>query len=231
MLFSILIPTLGSRGSLFARIHGELTNQAVAAGLQKEIEILHLRDNGERSTGWKRNRLIEQAQGDFVAFVDDDDRVSEDYLQLICDAIRTHPGIDCIGIRGIIRFRGAHPSEFVHSVRYSDYRTSRGVYLRPPYHLNPIRRSIAERYRFADIYYSEDIDWARSMAFDRVLRNEYFIDSVLYYYDSRRRWRYQWALDHTEALRHCLGLRLDNRLRIQRFLKAACTGRFGAHAR
>lgn len=218
MLLSVLIPTLERRRTLFSRVHGQLTAQAAAAGLAEDVEILHLRDNGERPTGWKRNRLLERAQGEFVAFVDDDDTVSDDYLPRICDGIRSHPGIDCIGIRGIIRFRGSHPREFIHSVRYSDYRTRGGVYLRPPYHLNPIQRSIASRYHFADVYYSEDIDWARSMAFDRALEKEYFIDSVLYYYASRRFWSYQWALDHTETLRHSLGLRLDNRLRIQRLL-------------
>lgn len=216
MLLSILIPTLEARRALFRRVRDQLAGQAAAAGLKADIEILDCRDNGERSTGWKRNRLLEQAQGEFVAFVDDDDAVSDDYLPRICQAIRTHPGIDCIGIRGIVRFRGGHPREFVHSIRYADYRSRNGVYQRPPYHLNPIRRSIAARYRFADAYYSEDVDWARAMANDHVLRTEHFIDSVLYYYDSRRPWSYQWALDHTETLRHSLGLRLDNRLRLQR---------------
>lgn len=229
MLLSILIPTLESRRTLFDRVHGQLIAQAAAAGLAQDVQVLHLRDDGERSIGWKRNRLIEQAQGEFIAFVDDDDDVSDDYLALICDAIRSHPEIDCIGIRGIIRFRGSHPRDFVHSLRYSDYRTSGGRYLRPPYHLNPIRRSIANRYRFEDVSYSEDIDWARSMALDKALEKEYFIDSILYYYASRRFWIYQWALDQTETLRHGLGLRLDNRLRIQRFLRTVFVRRAGAN--
>ena len=225
MLLSILIVTLENRRTLFDRVHSQLAAQAAAAGLLADVEILALRDNGERPTGWKRNRLLEQAQGEFVAFVDDDDTVSDDYLPRICAAIRAHPVIDCIGIRGIVRFRGGHPHEFIHSIRYTDYRTCDGVYLRPPYHLNPIRRSIAAQYRFADVYYSEDIDWARSMARDEALRAECFIDSVLYYYASRRRWIYQWALDHTETLRHSLGLRLDNRLRLERlFGKALVRG-------
>jgi len=228
MLLSILIATLENRRALFDRVYGQLTCQAAAAGLEAEVEILHCRDNGERPTGWKRNRLIEQAQGEFVAFVDDDDSVSDDYLPRICEAIRSRPGIDCIGIRGIVRFRGGHPREFIHSIRYSDYRSCDGVYLRPPYHLNPIRRSIAAQYRFADAYYSEDVDWARAMACDKVLRTERFIDSVLYYYDSGRSWSYQWALDHTETLRHSLGLRLDNRLRLQRLIGKVRAGGPGA---
>jgi glycosyltransferase involved in cell wall biosynthesis len=222
MLLSILIPTLENRRALFGRVQGQLAAQVAAAGLEAEVEILDCRDNGEQTTGWKRNRLLERAQGEFVAFVDDDDTVSDDYVPRICRAIRSHPGIDCIGIRGVVSFRGGHPREFVHSTRYSDYRSCDGVYQRPPYHLNPIRRSIAAQYQFADVYYSEDIDWARSMARDKVLRVECFIDSVLYYYACRRPWIYQWALDHTETVRHSLGLRLDNRLRLRRFFERVC---------
>jgi glycosyltransferase involved in cell wall biosynthesis len=219
MLLSILIPTLENRRALFTRVRGQLAAQVAAAGLGAEVEILDLRDNGEQTTGWKRNRLLERAQGDFVAFVDDDDAVSDDYVPRICHAIRAHPGIDCIGLRGVVSFRGGHPREFIHSIRYSDWRSGDGVYQRPPYHLNPIRRSIAARYQFADVYYSEDIDWARAMARDDVLRAECFVDSVLYYYASRRPWIYQWALDHTETLRHSVGLRLDNRLRLRRLFE------------
>ena len=41
-----------------------------------------------------------------------------------------------------------------------------GVYFGPPYHLNPIRREIAYRYKFEDINYSEDIDWAMRICRD-----------------------------------------------------------------
>jgi hypothetical protein len=230
LLLSVLIPTLERRRALFHRVHSQLEGESASGCLEQAVEILHLRDNGEHSTGWKRNRLIEQARGRFVSFVDDDDCVSDDYLSRICEAIRTHPDIDCVGIRGEIRFRGSHPREFVHSIRHSDYMTRGSVYLRPPYHLNPIRRSIAARYRFADVCYSEDIDWARAMASDGVLQKECFIDSVLYYYDSRRSWKYQWLLDHTETIRHRLGLRLDNRLRIQRAFKKLSARDSGADA-
>jgi hypothetical protein len=143
----------------------------------------------------------------------DDDQVGAAYVASICDAIRRRPGIDCIGIRGIITFRGRHPRVFVHSIRYSDYSSAKGVYTRPPYHLNPIRRSIAAAYRFREVYYSEDIDWALRIARDRRLQSEEFIDAILYHYLSRRFWFYQWLLDRTEPIRHLLGLRMTSRFR------------------
>ena len=150
-----------------------------------------------------------------MAFIDDDDEVSERYIELICDALGRRPEVDCLGIRGVITFRGSHPCEFVHSVRYSDMFSRNHTYYRPPTHLNPIRRAIAVRYPFPDVSYSEDFYWALRMRDDRALQREEFIESVLYYYHSQRWWGYQWLLDGTEALRHKLGIRMVNRLRIR----------------
>src|SRR6185437_12422354 len=140
MLLSILIPVLETRKTQFESLLGELMRQIAAAQLGSQIEILSVCDNGETPTGTKRNALLERASGDFVAFVDDDDEVSPDYVALICRAIQSRPDIDCVGITGSITFRGRHPRTFIHSIRYRDYSSRGGVYTRPPYHLNPIRR-------------------------------------------------------------------------------------------
>jgi glycosyltransferase involved in cell wall biosynthesis len=215
MQFSILIPTLECRSDQLSRLVEGLELQARIAGLSSEVEILSYRDAGERSVGYKRNILLDRAKGEFVAFIDDDDEVNECYIELIGDALRRRPEADCLGIRGIITFRGSHPCEFVHSVRYSDIFSRNHTYYRPPAHLNPIRRAIALRYRFPDVSYSEDFYWALQMRDDHALQREEFIDSLLYYYHSRRRWCYQWLLDGTEGVRHKLGIRIVNRLRIR----------------
>jgi glycosyltransferase involved in cell wall biosynthesis len=197
---------------LFESLLGALESQIRAGGRNSDVEILHLRDKGSLSIGEKRNQLIERAAGDFVAFIDDDDEVSGAYVSRICETIEGNPGIDCIGIRGVITFRGSHPHEFIHSIRYSDYFSRNHTYYRPPYHLNPIRRGIAARYKFRDVSYSEDIDWSLRMRRDEALKREAFIDSILYYYRCRRAWSYQWLLDKTEPFRHRFGIRMSNRL-------------------
>ena len=171
-----------------------------------------------------------------MAFIDDDDEVSERYIELICDALGRRPEVDCLGIRGVITFRGSHPCEFVYSLQYSDMFSRNHTYYRPPAHLNPIRRAIAVRYPFPDVSYSEDFYWALRIRDDRALQREEFIDSVLYYYHSQRWWGYQWLLDGTEALRHKLGIRMVNRLRIRDTrtppVEGASLGRgHGQHAR
>jgi glycosyltransferase involved in cell wall biosynthesis len=212
-ILSLLIPTLEARRAQFSALHSALARQIAAGGLESDVEVLVLCDNGAQPTGAKRNALLEVAIGEFVAFVDDDDEVSDDYVTRTCEAIRRRPEIDCVGMKGIITFRGRHPRVFVHSIRYSDYSSAGGVYTRPPYHLNPIRRSIAKAYHFREVYYSEDIDFALRILADGRLRSEEFIDAILYYYRSRRMWSYQWLLDSTEPVRHLLGLRMTNRFR------------------
>jgi glycosyltransferase involved in cell wall biosynthesis len=214
MLLSILIPTLEQRKPQFSALCDCLRRQIAENELESKVELLSLCDSGGQSIGTKRNALLDRSTGEFVVFIDDDDDVSTDYVSLVCRAIQIRPDVDCVGIRGCITFRGTHPHPFVHSIRYRDYSSRGGVYTRPPYHLNPIRRSIAASYRFREVNYSEDVDWALRVRQDRHLRSEEFVDAELYYYHSRRCWQYQWLLDRTEGLRHLLGLRLANRFQL-----------------
>jgi glycosyltransferase involved in cell wall biosynthesis len=215
MQLSLLIPTLERRRDQLARLVEGLELQVRNAVRSSQVEILTYSDAGEHSIGHKRNVLLGRAKGEFVAFIDDDDEVSERYIESICSALARRPEVDCLGIRGVVTFRGSHPRGFVHSVRYSDIFSRNHTYYRPPTHLNPIRRAIAVRYRFPDVSYSEDFGWALQMRDDCALQREEFISSVLYYYHSRRWWGYQWLLDDTESLRHKLGIRMVNRLRLR----------------
>lgn len=212
MMLSVLIPTLESRREQFQHIWGRMISQIRAAGAERTVEVLYERDNREQSLGAKRNALIRRARGRFIAFVDDDDDISDDYISKLCEIISRRPDIDCIGIKGIVTFRGGHPREFSHSLRYQDYFNRRHNYFRPPYHLNPILRSVALRHPFRAASYSEDVEWALRLQRVGALQREEFIDTPLYFYKSRRWWSYQLLLDWSEPLRHALGLRMVNRL-------------------
>lgn len=218
ILLSILIPTIESRKETFLRLHHKLSAQIERQALQSEVEVLTMQDDGRLSIGHKRNALLEQASGSFVVFIDDDDDISDDYVRLIAEAVRRQPEIDCIGLKVQITFRGRHPRLMTYSLCHQEFHTENGVYLRPPQHITPIKRDIAQRYKFADTSYSEDYDWALQMRRDHALQREYFIDEVLYYYFSRRRWAYQWLLDRTEFPRHLLGLQFVNRVRLKRWV-------------
>jgi len=213
LLLSVLIPTLESRAKHFEHLTDRLAAQILNAGAEGRVEILSECDNRETPVGAKRNLLVQRARGRFVAFVDDDDDVSDDYVSKLCEVIERRPDIDCIGIKGIVTFRGGHPQEFYHSLRYQDYFSQRHTYFRPPYHLNPVLRSIVLQYPFRAVNYSEDVEWALRLQRVGALRCEEFIDMPLYFYKSRRRWIFQLLIDWSEPLRHPLGLRMVNRLR------------------
>ncbi len=121
MNLSVLIPTLVSRRDRFLYISERLAIQVRANGAEDTVEVLFDRDNGEQPLGAKRNALIRRARGRFVAFVDEDDDISDNYIGKICETISMRKDIDCIGIKGIITFCGSHPREFSHSVKYQDY--------------------------------------------------------------------------------------------------------------
>ncbi len=219
MLLSILTPTLIERRERFQALRDKIIRQIQESPYKAQVEHLIFEDNREHSIGHKRNDLLERACGQFVVFVDDDDDVNDHYVALICEAIETHPEVDCVGIRGRITFNGSHPHDFVHSLQYRRYFKKHGIYYRPPLHINPIRRKIADRYKFEDISYSEDIDWAMRIVRDRVLKKEHLISQSLYSYETRRQWWYQWLIDNTETFRQVLGLQLVNRIRMRRWLR------------
>jgi glycosyltransferase involved in cell wall biosynthesis len=198
-----------------------LQQQIQSSVWNSQVEVLFELDNGELSIGRKRNLLMERASGQWIAFIDDDDLVSSDYVDLICSAIARRPEIDCIGIKAVITFRGSHPREVFYSLQYHDVFSRNHTYYRPPYHLNPIRREIARQYQFLNVNYSEDFEWAEQIRRDEVLQNEEIIDSVIYYYRSRRLWAYQWLLDVTEGVRHRFGIRLTNRFVAKKALSSA----------
>ena len=225
-VLSILIPTLVERQAQLARLESKLRAQIVRANLHGQVDLEILCDNREQTLGEKRNRLIAQARGEFIAFVDDDDDVCENYVTLVYRALQEHPNVDCLGITGLVYFRGIHPHRFIYSLQYNHYFSKDGVYYRPPYTLNPVRREIVRQFPFAQINYNEDIDWAIRVANARALRHEFMIDQTLYYYYCRTHWLYQWGVDITEPIRHPLGLQFVNRLRVAQWINSHLKGIF-----
>lgn len=180
-VWSILIPTLEKRESLFQRIYKKLCAQIEQNNLQEQIEICVLRDNGEMSIGKKRNQLLRQSVGQYVCFVDDDDDVHDQYIHLIYDKLTTEKP-DCVSLVGIITFDGNNPKKFIHSINYHSYFEKENIYYRPPNHLNPMLRTIAVQFAFPDSFYGEDTDWAMQICNANLLKKESVVDEPYYFY-------------------------------------------------
>lgn len=192
-LLSLLIPTTPDRSPLFERLKESLVRQAALIGAIDLVKIHKLetpkwdktKPIREHSIGYKRNRLLKEADGLYVAFIDSDDRVAQDYVELLLEGI--DHGMDCCSLNGIITEDGKNPLRFQHSIRHNAYVTCPDAeeirYLRYPNHLNCIRADIAKQFTFPETMHGEDTDWATQIHRSRLLRTEYDIPEVIYYYD------------------------------------------------
>lgn len=174
-LLSILIPTMPTRTNMLARLMGILSPQ-----LTSQVEVL-TDDRLGITIGQKRNEMLAKASGLYVAFVDDDDRVSTEYIKLILSGLGTQP--DCCNLNGIITFSGQNPKLFKHSIEYNAMYEKDGVYYRPTMHLNCVRTSIARSCAYPDKKFGEDADYAFKLMETGLLKREHKIEAVLYFYD------------------------------------------------
>lgn len=186
MRLSILICTVLERQELFRSLYSELQRQMSNGSffLSGDVEILVNTDNKEISIGAKRQALLQEAKGDFICFVDDDDIVSSDYISSIYNAIVNNPKIDCIGIRGTMTTNKANLQNW--SVR-NIYDWADNVdgyrYVRFTHHWCPVRRMHALKAGFPDKRFGEDYDYSMRLKKLDILNSEFFIDKDIYHYN------------------------------------------------
>ena len=179
-ILSILIPSLYKRTGLLSSLLSDLNSQIED---KSQVEILTFVDDGGISTGNKRNRLVEQAQGKYVVQVDDDDVVSSDYIPSILEAAKQDA--DVIVFNGIMTTDGRNPKKWYISkdLPYkSDIRNGEEIYLRYPNHIVPIKRDIALQVPFPNKYREEDFDYATKLHNLGLIKTEAKIDKYLYTY-------------------------------------------------
>ena len=183
--FSILIPTIDRDKKPLALLIKQFGEQVQKYSLQERFSFFIMPDSNQtgvdNSIGSKRNKLLHLCDTDYMAFVDSDDRISNDYLLQVFRGISIEP--DCCSLNGIITFDGAGAKKFTHSIRYNRYYEEDNVYYRFPNHLNCIKTSIAKQFKFPCVNFSEDYDWAVKVHKSELLKKEYQIESNLYFYD------------------------------------------------
>jgi glycosyltransferase involved in cell wall biosynthesis len=185
MLFSILIPSLYEidRIEKLTSLKISLHSQILSLKLENEVEILVLSDNRQETTGKKRQKLLEMAKGEYIAFIDDDDAVSDYYIEKIMEGIKTKP--DAIGIRLTHYIDGKLLGNTIHSIKYNGWENIPGkdgiwTFTRCPNHLNPVKRKLALKAGFPDKTYEEDKEY--SYALRKYLKTEYMVDYPIYFY-------------------------------------------------
>ena len=180
---SVMICTLESRFNLLANVVAKLNNQIHKLNAFDMVHVDILSDNGQMTTGEKRNILLQRATGEYVVFIDDDDDISDFYLQEILNAAKLN--CDSIAIDGFMTTNGKDKTSWRIS-KDNPYKAivenGKTVYLRFNNHISPIRRTIAQRFSFPEKKFGEDYEWALSVHLSRLIQTEAKTNGELYHY-------------------------------------------------
>lgn len=182
---SILTPTIPSR--LFADGSGnEYSYNAIhrlSNRIDEQISDLHVEhlifcDNKRRSIGAKRQALADIARGEYIAFVDDDDDISDDYVASLLAATQT--GADVITFRQRAIYNGRE-SEIVFGINNPEEQfNDNGITLRAPWHVCAWKRELVAGCLFGESNYKEDLVWCHQAR--RRIRTAHHINKVLHTY-------------------------------------------------
>lgn len=187
MKLSILVCSTQNRYNTFLpKILKQLFDQEAALPIHffGEVEIISVIDNKCRMLGTKRNDLLHMAQGEYVVFVDDDDRVSDDYVSSLLSA--TSAKTDIIVFRVSVSLNGEQAKICYYDNRYTeDYNQTLGkeviAYHRLPNHIMAVKKALALKTKYKDILKGEDADYSKRLL--PLLKSQCTIDKVLYHYD------------------------------------------------
>lgn len=183
-LFAILISTLTERKKLLDRVMAQLDKQRAGHDC---IVILN-EDQGQQSTGEKRNGLVLAAienNATNIAFVDDDDLLGPRYVELNMQAV--HGGYDTASLWGQYYEHGKQLNPFHHSLKYKEWWQDDKFYYRCNNHLNMMSLEKVKDFKFLDRNFGEDGNWSMDIQKAGVLKTEFQIDEIIYYYFHGRR--------------------------------------------
>ena len=162
---SILIPWLVNRDvkPLLDVLRPQLTD---------EVEIIIMTDNKQRTLSDKRNDLLNMAQWEYVSFIDDDDMVSDDYVDWILWVIYTdNPDVICYWMMCW--------DKFVDIWIDNPHCESETCYNRQPNDKMCRKKTIARAVLYENIQYEDTVYAERA---SKLAESEHYINKVLYYY-------------------------------------------------
>jgi hypothetical protein len=179
---SILVPSTHTRYDNFnIKIQDQLFGQynKLSEFDQARIEILMLVDNKKQMLGSKRTLMVDMAQGKYIAHVDSDDRISDDYLKTLLDA--TESDADSITFTAMVSLNGNEPRPCYYSKDFKMDHNTDVAYYRIPNHIPCVKKELSLKSSFPSIAYGEDSAYSKLLL--PHLKTELVINKVLYYYD------------------------------------------------
>jgi hypothetical protein len=144
-----------------------------------DIELLILEDNCKRKYGPKLQAMVDIAQGDYISFIDDDDLVSERYVELIYPHL--NGTVDCVGFTGHISINDGPIMPVFYSIKNKIPENRFDGYYRYVQHVNPIKRSIIQQVPY-DGHFGADTVWSDQVSELNLLNVEAYVPEVMYMY-------------------------------------------------
>ena len=184
ILLSILTASIPERADKLEMLTEKIAEQIG----DLPVEHLVFLDNRKRTIGAKRDALLRIARGIFVAYVDDDDTVSPDYVASLVNAINhailptesPNDQVDVITFAQFARVNEA-AAKIVFGLRQENQPFIPDTeVLRAAWHVCAWRRSVAILSHFPESNYGED--WAFAEPLNRIARASIHLDKVLHYY-------------------------------------------------
>lgn len=176
---SILMPALQSRAG------NCLIQHQIQEQLTSEVEFLVNLDNGEKSSGLKRYELTQQSQGEYLAFVDDDDLVASNYVVSILEALKSNPDLVTFNMdsrfsymrKGVVH----HQENEVWKLGHQE--DDRSLLKMSANHLCVWKREIAASLAWCPFLgCGDDQLWYKPLLLSEKVKNEVHIDESLYLY-------------------------------------------------
>jgi|694.fasta_scaffold27356_7 hypothetical protein len=146
----------------------------------KKVEHLIFLDNKKRSIGEKRESLVNIAKGKYTTFVDDDDDISEDYVDSILEATKQNPDVITFKQKCIVNNNKPSVINFSLSNKINEDYIPDSIINRMPFHVCAWKSSIGKKYKFSDKNYSEDWFWASQLI--KEAKTEVHIDKIIHTY-------------------------------------------------
>lgn len=159
----------------------EIQRQVDEINAQNQVEVRVNMDNKEKSTGKKRQELLELATGKFVVAIDDDDWISEDYISEVLKGCQTN--CDVVAINGWIETNGSNRISWETSIWFDNITVRTGAsikYQRTVNHICPAKRELALQAGFPDKSNAEDKHYSDRLR--PLLSSEYKIEKQIYFY-------------------------------------------------
>lgn len=169
--WTIGILSVSVRRVSLTKLLGVLTPQ-----LNKDTEVIIYLNDGEHSIGKLRQTILDEAAGEYISFIDDDDMIPEDFVATILPYL--DGVVDYIGFKVDLFDNGERKKPVYHSLAYPNWHEDDKGYYRGITHLNPLRTELARQSKFPDVSMGEDEAWTTGIN----AKTEVFIDRPMYTY-------------------------------------------------